>query len=173
MLDDPFRSEGTFNVEMTWVWAISTVMILTGLVGLVAPLLPGTLLIFAGVAFAAWAEDFTRISGITVGVLAFLTLLAWVLEYVAGLLGAKAAGASRAALVGAAIGTVLGVLSGFWGLLVFPLIGAFAGEFYARGNAAGAGRVSVATWLGILVGTIAKVVIGFMMVGIFIGALVF
>jgi len=70
-------------------------------------------------------------------------------------------------------GTVLGVLSGFWGLLVFPLIGAFAGEFYARGNAAGAGRVSVATWLGILVGTIAKVVIGFMMVGIFIGALVF
>jgi uncharacterized protein YqgC (DUF456 family) len=160
-------------MDMTWVWPISTLLILAGLVGLVAPLLPGTILIFAGVAFAAWAEDFSRISGLTVGFLAFLTALAWILEYVAGLLGAKAAGASRAALVGAAAGTVLGVVSGFWGLLFFPLVGAFAGEFYARGNALGAGRVSLATWIGILVGTIAKVVIGFMMVGIFLGALVF
>lgn len=160
-------------MDMTWVWLISTLLILTGLVGLVAPLLPGTILIFAGVAFAAWAEDFSRISGLTVGFLAFLTALAWILEYVAGLLGAKAAGASRAALVGAAAGTVLGVVSGFWGLLFFPLIGAFVGEFYARGNALGAGRVSLATWVGILVGTIAKVVIGFMMVGIFLAALVF
>ena len=158
---------------MTWVWLISTLLILAGLVGLVAPLLPGTILIFAGVAFAAWAEDFSRISGLTVGFLAFLTALAWVLEYVAGLLGAKAAGASRAALVGAAVGTVLGVVSGFWGLLFFPLVGAFAGEFYARGNALGAGRVSLATWVGILVGTIAKIAIGFMMVGIFLVALVF
>lgn len=159
-------------MDMTWVWLISTLLVLTGLVGLVAPLLPGTILIFAGVAFAAWAEDFSRISGLTVGFLAFLTALAWILEYVAGLLGAKAAGASRAALVGAAVGTVLGVVSGFWGLLFFPLVGAFAGEFYARGNALGAGRVSLATWIGILVGTIAKVVIGFMMVGIFLVALV-
>ena len=158
---------------MIWVWLISTLLILTGLVGLVAPLLPGTILIFGGVAFAAWAEDFSRISGLTVGFLAFLTALAWILEYVAGLLGAKAAGASRAALVGAAVGTVLGVVSGFWGLLFFPLVGAFAGEFYARGNALGAGRVSLATWIGILVGTIAKVAIGFMMVGIFLVALVF
>ena len=160
-------------MDMTWVWLISTLLILTGLVGLVAPLLPGTILIFAGVAFAAWAEDFSRISGLTVGFLASLTALAWILEYVAGLLGAKAAGASRAALVGAAVGTVLGVVSGFWGLLFFPLVGAFAGEFYARGNALGAGRVSLATWIGILVGTIAKVAIGFMMVGIFLMALVF
>lgn len=160
-------------MNMTWVWAISALLIVLGVAGLILPLLPGTLLIFAGVAFAAWAEDFSRISATTVGFLAFLTVLAWILEYVAGLMGAKAAGASRQALVGAAVGTALGVFSGFWGLLVFPLIGAFAGELYARGSATGAGRVGIATWVGILVGTIAKVVIGFVMVGIFIGALVF
>jgi uncharacterized protein YqgC (DUF456 family) len=121
-------------MDMTWVWLISTLLILAGLVGLVAPLLPGTILIFAGVAFAAWAEDFSRISGLTVGFLAFLTALAWILEYVAGLLGAKAAGASRAALVGAAVGTVLGVVSGFWGLLFFPLVGAFAVRQRAEGD---------------------------------------
>jgi uncharacterized protein len=158
-------------MDMTWIWAISAVLILTGVIGLIVPLLPGTLLIFGGVALAAWGEGFTRISGITVGAVAFLTVLAWVLEYVAGLLGAKAAGASRAALIGAAIGTVAGIFSGFWGLLVFPLIGAFVGEFHARGSASVASKVSLATWLGILVGTVAKVVIGFMMVGIFVGAL--
>jgi uncharacterized protein YqgC (DUF456 family) len=160
-------------MDMTWVWIVSVSLILIGLIGLVVPLLPGTILIFLGIAFAAWAEDFTRISGYTVGFLAFLTLLAWVLEYVAGLLGAKAAGASREALIGAAAGTVLGIVSGFWGLLVFPLLGAFAGELYARGDALGAGRVGMATWLGLLVGTVAKVAIGFAMVGIFVGALVF
>ncbi len=160
-------------MDMTLVWLVSAFLIVAGLVGLVAPFLPGTPLIFVGVAFAAWAEGFARISGWTVGFLAFLTIVAWVLEYVAGLLGAKAAGASRAALVGAAVGTVLGVVSGLWGLLFFPLIGAFAGELYARGDALKAGRVSLATWIGILIGTIAKVVIGFTMVGIFLGALLF
>jgi len=160
-------------MDMTWVWAISALLIILGIAGLVLPLLPGTVLIFAGVAFAAWAEDFTRISTFTVGFLAFLTVLAWLLEYLAALMGAKAAGASRQALVGAGLGTLAGVFSGLWGLLIFPLIGAFVGEFYARGSATGARRVGISTWIGMLIGTVAKVVIGFVMVGIFIGAMVF
>jgi hypothetical protein len=36
-----------------------------------------------------------------------------------------------------------------------------------------AGKVGVATWLGMVIGTIAKVAIVFVMVGIFVGALVF
>ena len=157
-------------MSTTLIWLIASTLILLGVAGLILPLLPGTVLIFIGAAFAAWAEDYTRISGTTVAVLAGLTLIAWVLEYVAGLLGAKAAKASRQALIGAAIGTVLGVFSGLWGLFVFPLIGAMVGEFYARGDALRAGQVGVATWVGIMIGTIAKVVIGFVMVGIVVVA---
>lgn len=158
---------------MFWIWIAVSLLIVIGLAGVVLPLLPGTLFIFLGVALAAWAQDFTRISGVTVGVIAALAVLSWVLEYVAGLLGAKAAGASGMAVAGAAVGTALGVFSGLWGLFVFPLIGAAVGEFYARGNAINAGRVGIATWVGILVGTVAKVVIAFVMVGVFLGALVF
>lgn len=158
-------------MDMTLVWLIAAALILLGIAGLILPLLPGTILIFLGVAFAAWAEEYTRISGWTVTALAVLTLLAWVLEYIAGLLGAKAVNASRWAIIGAAAGTVLGIVGGFWGLLVFPFVGAVVGEFYARGDAMRAGKVGVATTVGLLIGTVAKVAIGFVMVGIFIGAL--
>ena len=102
-------------------------------------------------------------------------VLAWVLDYVAGLLGAKRAGASRQALVGAAVGTVGGLFMGLVGVLFMPLVGAAVGEYLARSDHAQAGqramKVGLATWLGIMAGLLAKVVIGFIMVGIFGAAL--
>jgi len=96
-----------------------------------------------------------------------------VLDFVAGLLGAKKVGASRLALIGAAVGTVVGLFMGLVGVLFMPLVGAAVGEYMARRDQRNAMRVGVATWLGIMAGLLAKVVIAFMMVGIFIVALVF
>ena len=110
---------------------------------------------------------------VTIGVVAVLAALAWVLEYVAGLLGARKAGASREALIGAAAGTVAGLFMGLVGVLFMPLVGAAIGEFMARRDHGQALRVGTATWLGLMVGMVAKVVLAFMMVGIFIVALVF
>ncbi len=53
-----------------------------------------------------------------------------------------------------------------------PLIGAAVGEFIARQDLLRAGQVGVATWLGMLVGTVVKLAIVAMMIGIFLGALV-
>ena len=118
-------------------------------------------------------STFTRVGTGTLTVIAVLAVLAWVLDYVAGLLGAKKAGASRQALVGAAIGTVVGLFMGLIGVLFMPLVGAAIGEYMARKNEAQALKVGVATWLGIMVGLIAKVVIAFVMIGIFVFALMF
>ena len=93
------------------------------------------------------------------------------LDYVAGILGAKKAGASGLALVGAAIGTVVGLFMGFVGVLFMPLAGAAIGEFIARRDQLRAVHVGVATWLGILAGLLAKVVLAFMMIGVFAIAL--
>jgi uncharacterized protein YqgC (DUF456 family) len=139
-------------------------------IGTVLPALPGAILVFAGVALGAWIDDFTRISGWTLLVLAILTLLAWAIDYVAALAGAKKAGASRQALIGAAIGTVAGVFTGFVGLVFLPLVGAALGEYLAQRELLRAGRVGIATWLGMLVGTVLKVAVVFLMVGIFVAA---
>jgi hypothetical protein len=56
-------------------------------------------------------------------------------------------------------------------VLFMPLVGAAIGEYLAQRDHGRAVKVGVATWLGIMAGLVAKVVIAFMMIGIFVGAL--
>lgn len=154
-------------------WIFSAALIVLGVAGTVLPALPGTLFVLAGIVLGAWIDDFTRVSWFAVGTVSVLAVIAWVLDYVAGLMGAKKAGASTLALVGAAIGTVVGLFMGIVGVLFMPLVGAAVGEYIAQKDQARALKVGVATWLGIMVGLVAKVVIAFMMIGVFIVALLF
>ena len=85
-----------------WLWLLSAALILAGLAGTILPALPGTALVLAGIALGAWIDDFTRVGGLTLTLVAVLAALAWVLDYVAGLMGAKRVGASTEALIGAA-----------------------------------------------------------------------
>ena len=153
------------------LWVLAVLLIVAGVVGTVLPALPGVILVFAGVALGAWIDGFARISGWTVGALGVLTLIAWLIDFVAGYYGAKRVGASAQALAGAAIGTVAGVFTGLVGLVFMPLAGAAIREFLARRDALRAGRVGLATWVGMALGTAAKVAIVFLMIGIFLAAL--
>ena len=153
------------------LWVLCAVLILVGLAGTVLPVLPGTLLVWGGILLGAWIDDFTRVGMTAVIVVSVLAVLAWGLDYVAGLMGAKKAGASKQALVGAAVGTVLGLFLGLIGVLFMPLVGAAVGEYLAQKDQARAVKVGIATWIGIMVGLIAKVVLAFIMVGIFGAAL--
>lgn len=135
------------------------------------PLLPGTLLVWGGVFLGAWIDDFTRVGVGTMVIISALAALAWALDFVAGLMGAQRAGASKWALAGAAIGTVVGIFMGLVGVLFMPLVGAAVGEYWAQKDQQRAAKVAFATWLGLLVGMVAKVVLSFVMVGIFLIAL--
>lgn len=146
-------------------------LIVLGLAGTVLPVLPGTVLVFGGIVLGAWIDDFTRVSGGTVLFIGALGLLAWAADYVAGLMGAQRAGASKLALIGAAIGTVVGLFMGLVGVLFMPLVGAAVGEYLAQKDQKRAAQVGVATWIGIMVGLLAKVVLAFVMVGIFVAAI--
>ena len=154
------------------LWGLSVLLIAVGLAGTVLPALPGTAFVLGGIVLGAWIDDFTRVPVWVVVVCTVLAVLAWVLDYVAGLLGARRAGASKQALIGAAVGTVVGLFMGIVGVLFMPLVGAAVGEYLARKNERQAVTVGVATWLGIMAGLLAKVVLACMMIGIFVVALV-
>lgn len=158
-------------MESTLLWILCAALIVAGLAGTVLPVLPGTVLVWAGIVLGAWIDDFQRVGTTTLVVVTVLAALAWVLDYVAGLLGARRAGASRQALLGAAIGTVVGLFMGVVGVLFMPLVGAALGEYLAQKDQHRAVKVGVATWLGIMVGLVAKVVLAFVMVGLFVAAL--
>lgn len=152
-------------------WVLGLAMMGLGVVGTVLPVLPGTVLVFLGALVAAWADDFLHISGWTIAVLGVLGVLGAIADEAAVLLGAKRAGASRPAMVGAAIGTVLGIFAGLWALVFLPLAGAMAGEAWHRRRedrvVGPASRIGLATWIGLLVATVVKLALGLTMVGIF------
>lgn len=153
------------------LWILVVALMAAGVVGTVLPVLPGAVLIFAGAVLGAWVDDWSRVSGWTLGVLGVLALVSIACDFVAGSLGAKRLGASPLAVSGAAIGTFAGVFTGLWGVLFMPFIGAAIGEFVAMRNLQRAGRVGLATGLGLLVGVVIKLAVAFSMIGIFVAAL--
>jgi uncharacterized protein YqgC (DUF456 family) len=154
------------------LWIFAGLLVLAGMAGTVLPALPGPPLVLLGILLAAWIDRFAKIPGYICAIVSVLALVAMAVDWIAGAMGAKKMGASRLAIIGATVGAIFGVLSGFWGLLFMPLLGAAAGEFIARQDLLRAGQVGLATWLGMLLGTVAKLAIVAMMLGIAAGALI-
>lgn len=155
----------------TLLWVVAVLMVVVGVAGTVLPALPGVVLVFAGILLAAWIDGFTVITGWSIGLLAVLTVIGFVVDYLAQMMSAQRAGATPMGLFGAAVGTVVGIFTGLVGLLFMPLVGAAIGEFVSHRDALRAGRVGLATWVGLLVGAVLKLAIVFTMVGIFVAAL--
>jgi uncharacterized protein YqgC (DUF456 family) len=144
------------------------IITLAGLAGLVLPVIPGPFLMLAGLALAAWAEDFIYIGPTTLTILSILAVLTFVVDYVAGAYGAKKYGASRQAIWGAIIGAVIGLFFGLIGVIVGPFIGAFIGQLTVRRDLGDAGRVGLGTWLGIALGLATKIALGISMIGVYL-----
>ena len=155
----------------TALWIVVVVLMAVGVVGTVVPIIPGAVLILLGAVLGAWIDDWTRVSWWTLGALGVLTVLSIIVDFVAGSFGAKRLGASRLAMTGAALGTLAGMFTGLWGLLFMPFVGAAVGEFISLRNLERAGRIGVATGVGLLIGTAVKVALAFSMIGIFVAAL--
>jgi uncharacterized protein YqgC (DUF456 family) len=151
----------------TLYFILSAVLIVAGIAGTVVPILPGVPLVFAGMLLAAWADHFQHIGAFTLTVLGMLCALALLIDFVAGLLGAKRVGASTRALWGASLGTLVGLFFGLPGILLGPFLGAAIGELAAGRELRHATRVGIGTWLGLLFGTLAKVALCFTMLGVF------
>lgn len=149
-------------------WVLAIALIVAGVIGTFLPVLPGVLLVFGGMLLGAWIDSFQRIGWITLAILGALTGLVFIVDLIAAMLGAKRVGASGLAIAGATIGTIIGMFFGFVGILVAPFVGAVVGEVIARGQLAPAARVGFGTWLGLLLGALAKVAIVLAMVGVFV-----
>jgi uncharacterized protein YqgC (DUF456 family) len=157
-------------MNATLLWTLAIVLMVVGALGIVLPALPGVPLIFAGMVLAASVDDFQRITWITLTILGFLTVIAFVVDFVASALGAKRVGASPRAIWGAVIGTIVGLFFGIPGLILGPFVGAVIGEITVHGRVQQAGRVGIATWVGLIFGTLFKLAIAFSMLGIFVFA---
>jgi uncharacterized protein YqgC (DUF456 family) len=150
------------------LWGLAIISLIAGLIGLAAPVLPGPPLLFLAVLFAAWAEDFSYAGFWTLLIIAILALIAVVLDFIAGSLGAKKFGAGRAASIGAALGVIAGFFFGIAGMIIGPFAGAFIAELMVQKKLGPAGEAGIGAWFGLILGTAAKIALGFTMISIYI-----
>lgn len=152
------------------LWVLAVLLVAAGLAGTILPGLPGAPLVLAGLVLAAAADGFVHTGWPTWVVLGLLGVASVGVDLLASALGAKRFGASPRALVGAALGALVGLFFGLPGLVLGPFVGAVLGEYSARRNLAQAGRAGVGTFLGLLFGAAAKAALALAMVAIFAAA---
>ena len=152
-------------MEIT-LYVIAAVLIGVGLIGAVIPALPGIPLIFGGIWLIAWNDRYRHLGRWWLLGIAVIGGVGLVVDLLAGVLGAKHVAASRQAVWGALLGTVIGLFFGLPGLLLGPFLGAVAGELAAGNSVLRSAHVGVGTWIGLLFGTLVKLVSSLMMVAL-------
>jgi uncharacterized protein YqgC (DUF456 family) len=155
-------------MELFW-WFFTIVLFAVGLIGTVAPVLPGTTIILvATVVHRIMLGPEKSIGWATIIVLVLLTLATYALDILAGYFGAKQFGATKWGTFGAIVGALVGLFFGIIGLFVGPVIGAIAGEFLAGKRLVDAGRAGWGSLLGNIGAMVAKLIIALAMITIFL-----
>jgi uncharacterized protein YqgC (DUF456 family) len=153
---------------MPVLWnVIGATLILAGLIGAIVPALPGIPLIFGGIWLIAGVDGFRHLGVWWLLGIALVGVIGLGFDLLAGALGAKRVGASKQAVGGALAGTVIGVFFGLPGLLIGPFVGALLGELAAGNSVQGSTAVGVGAWIGLLFGTLIKLVASMIMVALF------
>ena len=155
------------------LYVLAALLIVGGLAGAVLPTLPGIPMLFGGIWLVAAVDDYRHLGLWWLLVIGALGSLGVIVDFVASTLGAKRVGASKLALWGATVGTLIGMFFGIPGLLLGPFLGALGGELASGTSVLRSAHVGVGTWLGLLFGTLVKLVLSFVMVGLFGVAMLF
>ena len=155
-------------MELFW-WLFTIVLFAVGLIGTIAPVLPGTTIILAAAITHRLMVDAEKSIGCKmIVVLVLLTLLSYVSDFLGSYFGAKYFGATKWGAFGAILGALIGLFFGILGLFVGPVVGAIAGEFIAGKRMIDAGRAGWGSLLGNIGGMLAKLIIALAMIAIFL-----
>jgi uncharacterized protein YqgC (DUF456 family) len=155
------------------LYVLGAAALVAGIAGVVLPAIPGSALLVLGAVLVAWAEGFTRVSGWTVALCAAIGLAIWVVDLAAGILGARAFGASKWAIVGAGLGLLVGMFFSLPGIILGPAVGAIVLEYARDPNFERALKAGAGAFLGFVLGSAVKVSLAFVLVGVLVLALVF
>jgi len=109
--------------------------IVMGLIGIIVPLVPGTLLIWIAVLFYVITDGFGLLTVPAFAVITFIALGTGTADLWMPLLGAKSGGASKRALLLGIAGSIIGTfIAALLGTIIGYAVGILIGEYQKRGD---------------------------------------
>jgi len=158
-------------MDSIW-WILTVFLMLTGVIGTVVPLLPGSVLILAGAVIHRLAlGPEASVGWGTLVILTVFVLLAQALDLISGSMGAKYFGATRWGAVGGILGALVGLFFGLPGIFLGPLLGVLIGELLGGKGMLPAGKSTWGSLLGTTAGIVGKLTIAVIMIAWFFVAL--
>ena len=143
---------------MNLALAVAIIFFIAGLLGSILPVLPGAILIFAGMLIYGFMTGFATLDLTFFVLQGLILIIIFLVDYIASAAGTKRYGGSKQAAWGSIIGTILGVIIlGPLGIIVGPFVGAVAVELFRGIKMAQAVRTGFGTIMGVLGGTLIKI----------------
>jgi len=158
-------------LEIT-VIIVGSILIFLGLAGSLLPILPGPPLSFIGLLLLALVRTFSSpLTPPLIIVMGLLTVAAVAADHIIPVWGARRYGASKWGLWGSVAGMVIGIFFSPWGMLLGGLVGAVVAEWLVHRETGQALRAGWGVIVGILLGTVLKLVLSAVMAYYFVRAL--
>jgi len=154
------------SVGIGVAWLVTSCLLVCGAIGCILPILPGHMIILmAAVAHRLMLGERSGLHWWSFVILGLLVVISQILEILSGAAGTKWFGGTHWGALGALIGGIVGMFFMPFGLLVGPLLGAFAFEIaFARQETKPAAISGVGSVVGTLAGMGIKMVIGSLMI---------
>ncbi len=151
--------------EIDWKAVTALLVMLVGLAGTVLPVIPGIPVIFLAMLGYDWTTNFQVLGPYFLVTMLILVILSWAAEYFSGIIGAQKYGASTWGKIGVFIGGIAGfVLGGPIGIILGSMAGVLIAELLAGKNWSQAISSSWGAFVGILAGSVARLVIAAIMI---------
>lgn len=139
---------------------LSGILIITGIVGSILPVLPGPPIAWVGLLalyFTKYADFTVTFMVIMAGIMVVVTAL----DFLIPAWGTKKFGGSKAGVTGSAVGLIVGLFFGPVGIVLGPFVGAFLGELIANGTEFKlALKSATGSFIGFLLSTGLKLIYG-------------
>lgn len=149
---------------------LSIILLLSGIIGCLLPVIPGPPLSFAGLLLLHFSR-FAEFSKTILLVLGIVVLVVTILDYLVPVWGTRFFGGSKYGTRGATIGLIVGLFIGPAGIVLGPLIGAFVGELIYKDDLNYALKAGLGSLLGFLSGVGLKLGASFVITFYFIKGL--
>lgn len=155
-------------------WILIIACFIASFVGLIYPIIPSVLVIWAGVFIYHFGINSSELSWISWTLLIVLTVLLFVADYLANLHFVDKAGGSKWGMRAATVGLIIGsfVYPPF-GVILVPFALVLVVEMLQKKPFKESLKVAFATLVAFLSGTFAKAVIQVLMIGVFVLDVIF